>query len=228
MTAGWFGKIPALGDFTSRRLPPEFVGPWDTWLQASVAASRTALGARWLDVYLSSPLWRFALMAGCCGEQAWLGVVMPSVDRVGRYFPFTIAAPICASTVALDTVASDTEWYRATEEAALAMLDSQASADDLEVLLGALPPLPQTGTAVPDDSSLGRFWHEAGPSPLSADIPTDTLGESLAASITSLCAHATRGKTLWWACSADTGALRLHGFDGLPAPGEYTRLLSHR
>ena len=93
---GFFGKLPALGDFVERALPAEFVTPWDAWLQRAIAASRASLGEQWLDIYLTSPLWRFVLGAGPCGARAWAGVMMPSVDRVGRYFPLTVAAPLPA------------------------------------------------------------------------------------------------------------------------------------
>ena len=52
-----------------------------------MAASRAALGDRWLDVYLTSPAWRFASAAGACGPAPVIGLMVPSVDRVGRYFP---------------------------------------------------------------------------------------------------------------------------------------------
>uniref|UniRef100_UPI0013C2CB68 type VI secretion system-associated protein TagF n=1 Tax=Pseudomonas viridiflava TaxID=33069 RepID=UPI0013C2CB68 len=45
----------------------------------------------WLDAYLVSPLWRFAVPANLLGSQPVAGVMMPSIDRVGRYFPLTIA-----------------------------------------------------------------------------------------------------------------------------------------
>ena len=59
--AGWYGKIPALGDFASRRLPDEFTQRWDAWLARAIETSQAALGGAWLDTYLSGPLWRFAL-----------------------------------------------------------------------------------------------------------------------------------------------------------------------
>jgi len=62
--------MPCLGDFVSRRLPPEFIAAWDTWLQRSVAASRGALGESWTDVFLTSPMWRFVLAPGACGTEA--------------------------------------------------------------------------------------------------------------------------------------------------------------
>jgi type VI secretion system protein ImpM len=87
---GIYGKLPSHGDFLQRRVPPEFLTPWDDWLQAGIAASRTALADQWADTYLTSPLWRFALSASACGRAAVAGLVAPSVDRVGRFFPLTL------------------------------------------------------------------------------------------------------------------------------------------
>src|SRR5262249_35940975 len=36
---GWYGKLPSLGDFASRRLPVEFVKAWDSCLQEVIPAS---------------------------------------------------------------------------------------------------------------------------------------------------------------------------------------------
>ena len=63
---GFYGKLPSHGDFLRRRLSDAFVGGWDAWLQDCLAGSREALGDRWLDVYLTSPAWRFA--AACCND----------------------------------------------------------------------------------------------------------------------------------------------------------------
>ncbi len=89
---GFYGKLPSHGDFLCRRAPESFVGPWDGWLQQCIAATRSALGDRWLDVYLTSPSWRFGCAAGACGPAPAVGVMAPSVDRVGRYFPLTVVA----------------------------------------------------------------------------------------------------------------------------------------
>ena len=88
--AGWYGKLPALGDFAGRRLPGEFVARWDGWLQRGMARSRGDLGERWMDLYLTFPVWRFMVPAEAAGQFAWCGVLLPSVDRVGRCFPLTI------------------------------------------------------------------------------------------------------------------------------------------
>jgi type VI secretion system protein ImpM len=91
---GLFGKLPSHGDFLRRRASDAFVDAWDAWLRECLAASREALGERWLDVYLTSPAWRFVCAAGACGPAAVIGLMVPSVDRVGRYFPLTLVADL--------------------------------------------------------------------------------------------------------------------------------------
>ncbi len=91
---GWYGKLPHLGDFASRRLPGEFIRTWDVWLQEVLQATRASLGEAWLDCYLTMPIWRFVLLPGLVGPSGWAGVLMPSVDRVGRQFPLTLAVAL--------------------------------------------------------------------------------------------------------------------------------------
>jgi type VI secretion system protein ImpM len=90
--AGWFGKIPALGDFASRRLPPHFVERWDRWLSTELSDGRGALGADWPPSYLEAPLWRFVLTPGLLDGRYWFGILMASADRVGRWYPLSLAA----------------------------------------------------------------------------------------------------------------------------------------
>src|SRR5260370_19714540 len=89
---GFFGKLPSHGDFVSRRLPPAIIAVWEAWLDAGLERSRELLGQGWLEGYLSIPIWRFAVSAGCCGDPSVAGVLMPSLDRVGRYYPLPILA----------------------------------------------------------------------------------------------------------------------------------------
>ncbi len=91
-TFGAYGKIPALGDFFRLGAEREFVTPWDIWLQTTLLAARQALDDRFEDCYMSAPIWRFALPPSVAGTQGVVGVLMPSVDRVGRQFPLTLVA----------------------------------------------------------------------------------------------------------------------------------------
>ncbi len=120
---GYHGKIPGRGDFVYNRLPREFIDPWDAWLQSAIASSRNCLMDQWLDTYLTSPIWRYYLSPGLCGEHGWAGVMMPSVDKVGRYFPLTTACSLPAEFNPFDLMADQTEWFVEAEELMLSLLD---------------------------------------------------------------------------------------------------------
>ena len=130
---GWFGKLPSLGDFASRRLPDTFVHGWDRWLQNGLACAREQ-DADWLSGYLVAPIRRFWLAPGVLGPAGWAGLVMPSVDRVGRHFPLTVARPLQPLAAAL----AARDWYRALDYAARQVLDMDYTVDDFEQALSEL------------------------------------------------------------------------------------------
>ena len=45
---GWYGKLPTLGDFASRRLESDFIEPWDLWLGEAMQVHRQSLGEAWV------------------------------------------------------------------------------------------------------------------------------------------------------------------------------------
>lgn len=130
---GCFGKIPQLGDFVTRTLPREFVDPWDAFLRRLLTGSREALGSQWLDVYLRAPIWRFSFPAGHAAPSAVAGVLMPSVDKVGRYFPLTIAILLPSATSDLRD-----QWFDQAEALSLDTLEDSFDAISLAARLEAL------------------------------------------------------------------------------------------
>lgn len=136
---GLYGKIPAHGDFIDRQLPVSFIRNWDEWLQVAIANSKERLGENWLDLYLTSPIWRFMLSAGTLNELSWAGILVPSVDSVGRYFPLTIAIPL-PTTCGLTTFCLQNDsWFQAIEAAALDTLQDGLNADQLSERLLQIP-----------------------------------------------------------------------------------------
>ncbi len=152
---GCYGKLPGLGDFLSRRLDPTFVAVWDRWLQAGLQDSRAHLGQQWAECYLHAPIWRFALAPGLCGERAMLGILMPSVDSVGRYFPFSIIQEAGAMWPAAWAVAEAGGWFDRVERVALAGLNDNLGPEQMDTLLAdcLLPSLPA--------STAGNGFHVA-------------------------------------------------------------------
>lgn len=127
---GLYGKLPAHGDFIYRDLPTSFINTWDAWLQTFISCSQEQMGEAWLDTYLTSPIWRFAFSEGVIDQHVWAGIMLPSVDRVGRYFPFSVVTRL-PSTLNPFEVITQANWYESIESAALKALDGQLVLDDL-------------------------------------------------------------------------------------------------
>ncbi len=122
---GFYGKLPCRGDFLRRRVPQEFVDAWDPWVQECISESWHQLEERWLESYLTSPVWRFVLADGVCGTGAYAGVMLPSVDRVGRYFPLTIVARWNVDDSLVDAACLQQRWFEAAEALAGQALDAE-------------------------------------------------------------------------------------------------------
>lgn len=135
---GFFGKIPAHGDFVSRDLSNQFVADWDQWLQAVIPESRTILAEDWLDTYLVSPIWRFVVSKGIISDETWCGVLLPSVDSVGRYFPLTIAFPLGISISPCEFLAENDKNFAELESECREALEGSLSADCLSDNLRAI------------------------------------------------------------------------------------------
>jgi len=205
---GWYGKIPAMGDFVSRRLPEAFVTRWDRWLAEGIAESKATLGDQWLDAFLHAPIWNFGLKPGHIDARAWFGVMMPSVDRVGRYFPLTIAAPVRLPASA-NQARLVQAWLGGLASAALASLAEGHTVDGLEAALAALPvPELVSPATVPSD----------GPWPLVGDDFT----EAVSAAALDCLWQRTADLSLWWCAGGDS--IRLHA--GLPESHAFKFLLA--
>lgn len=216
---GWYGKLPTLGDFASRRLPQHFIEAWDIWLQASITESRAHLGENWLSVYLTSPMWRFALMPGACTPEAWAGLLLPSVDKVGRYFPLTFALQLDPLTAVLSAEA----WYSALEQVALSTLNVDCSIEDLERRLAQLEAPAASPQRIPAQDFANWWYNESGSS-FEIDC-TESLAPLIMQTAQQGWAAAGYGKSIWWAHAEQSPAARVHCFAGLPPANEFASLM---
>lgn len=85
----FYGKLPWVGDFIARNIDFAQQQKIDHWLSDGLFELRDK-DENWLDSYLSAPVCKFILPAGVWSELPVCGAVMPSVDKVGRYFPFIL------------------------------------------------------------------------------------------------------------------------------------------
>jgi type VI secretion system protein ImpM len=154
-SAGWFGKIPALGDFASRRLPASFIDPWDAWLSGELSAAQLMLADSWTAVYEHAPISSFCLGSGVIDEHAWSGILVPSVDRVGRRFPLTIAVNRPDIEQPL--------WWNDFVALGRRALDPAHGAEWLDEALSELfnrprEPLPLADAVLTEGASMWVFW----------------------------------------------------------------------
>ncbi len=213
---GFFGKLPSRGDFIGRQLPKTFVAPWDAWLQDAIAHSRAQMGEDvWREYYRVSPIWRFALGPGLCGADAYAGIMMPSMDRVGRYYPLVIAAPLAPGGPLLALPSASEAWFQQAEQLALAALER----DDLDLdafshhvaALGAptMPTLKAVG---------GNAWYCPLPESLDLARAAPTLAIHLLR-------RAFPQPSLWWTEGSEWIARCLLICAGLPPATGFAALL---
>lgn len=222
--AGYFGKMPARGDFLSHGLPREFIDAWDDWIQLALEHSHNQFSDGWLDMYLTSPVWHFALAPAVCGNASWTGVLMPSVDAVGRYFPLTIAAPVDSGTNITTVLSVAQPWLTKVEELARSCLDDEFDLASFDQEIRALEcPAGESSSTGPDaDDPVGdrllNAWRYGLTSParLMSDCP---------ALVRELMERLFFAYSLWWTAGSTRVSPTLLICQGLPPPEGYAAML---
>ena len=78
------------------------------------------------------------MSAGICGRQAVAGVTIPSVDRVGRYFNFTMASILPEEIAPVIFASNYSEWLVGLESLALSILEEEMDQDRIEAAINEL------------------------------------------------------------------------------------------
>ena len=225
VSPGFFGKLPAVGDFVSRRLPRNFLDPWDRWLQAAIASSQEQLGDAWLNNYLTSPIWRFVLSAEVAGPMPYSGIMMPSVDKAGRYFPFTLASILPMDTNLIQIAGNSHAWYEAAEAVALSILDEEPpDIESLDSQIDALGLLAPVGVGKSD--GLPRDNGESGIKPWHVPMGSVTgLMDILPVMMQCLTEKRFGAYSLWWSAGSEQITPAMLICEGLPPVKGYAAML---
>lgn len=220
---GWYGKLPAHGDFVTRRLPAAFVEGWDAWLNAVLAGSRERLGEGWREAFLSAPAWRFVLAPGVLGAEGWAGVIMPSVDSVGRYFPLTVAAALPAGNLdPLATLVRAHQWYAEVEPVVAFALTPQAEIGTFDAQL-ANRRFPADLLAVPEETDATIPPRSRAPRALWIPLGPEFQGE---AGLRGLAAPLAAPYTAWLAEGSEIFGRSLMLCEKLPAVEQFCAMLN--
>jgi type VI secretion system protein ImpM len=217
---GWFGKLSSLGDFAQRRLAPPWVQGCDAWLSQGMAALQQR-GPQWLPQYLAAPVWRFAwgpgVAPGDAAPQWWFGVLMPSCDSVGRYFPLLVAQPRTAAPDDRFGWAHLDLWWQQLVQASLRTLADGASLERFEAELAGLPPWPVPGGGALLQRVPGSERWRSAPAAGAGDVAQALAGDALRERLA--------GHSLWWACRSDGSAGDCVLAQGLPSPAQFAALM---
>jgi type VI secretion system protein ImpM len=230
MDVGFFGKLPTHGDFLRRRVADDFVAAWDPWLQECIADSRRVLGEQWLSIYLTSPVWRFALGPHVCGAAPVAGLLVPSVDRVGRYFPLTLVWP---TPIELSTLEVAIHFQQGFERAERLLLDTLALehfefSDFDRSVMGLADNLsranPQHGLRMTKQSATAVVLSKARPWCIPLQEVAALQAPALQLFGCQLDAHSDTGG-LWWTDGSAVVAPSWLLTRGLPDAGSYSAML---
>jgi type VI secretion system protein ImpM len=179
-------------------------------LQEGMLAARASLGDRWQDCYFSAPIWRFNLSPGLAGAAPMTGVMMSSVDRVGRQFPLTLVSPQADGSAPILQHILSIPAFESLEGVALDALEDSMTRDTLAERLGAITLDPVLPAITVTEAQGGLVVTGPG---------NGALVPQLLAALT---APRFRKPSVW---SADIdGATRLMICEGLPAGGQMTGL----
>jgi type VI secretion system protein ImpM len=222
-TVGFFGKLPSHGDFIERRVGSAFRDLWDEWMQRCIVESRQELAGRWLDCYLTSPMWRFYLCDGVAGVGSYAGLLLPSVDRVGRYFPLTVVVELPIGIPAAGFAAAASDWFEEIEQLCADALQNpqfdlgafdaalEASADKLSGVDRL-----QAATVFPGNSSQ---WHWPTAS-------VNGFAAAVSAPLMSMAQGALRPMTMWWTAGSELIEPCVLLNRALPRPDSFAALLA--
>ena len=228
---GFYGKLPCRGDFLQRRVSEAFVEVWDAWLQRCLAESIAQMQGRWLEAYLTSPVWRFVLSPGICGDGAYGGVMVPSVDRVGRYFPLTIVASWEPENSALAVACGAHSWFDRAEELAL----DAPEASDFDLFDAGVAQLPALANAQDAAEAVTLRGHldrvESASETQGWRVPLRSV-HSLQRAVNLLAAReierTLQPLSLWWSDGSKDTEPTWVCQRGLPPPQSFARMLSEQ
>lgn len=216
---GFYGKLPTYGDFIQKRLPTDFINPWHEWLQSGMVAVREKDPDGWMTFYLNCPAWSFVLSAGICGEQAVAGVTIPSVDRVGRYFNFTMASILPPETSPAIFAGTYANWLDDLEDLALSVLEQEMDQDAIENLINnsaaelCMIPTLQTTYSVNEGHTRVVAEDSAGVTELAPDL------------LHRLIEKEQQQYGLWWHRGSSQVSAQLISCTGMPSADVYLGLM---
>ncbi|CAI0701189.1 TPA: type VI secretion system-associated protein TagF [Serratia fonticola] len=139
---GWYGKIPAEGDFLQRRLPNAVINRWAHWFQSGLLNLQHELPDNGKHLFGYAPVWNFVIPAPLGNQYVQMGCLLPARDRVGRYYPVCAMRLWALHDWRKQQLNIAANWYNQLGHTLLNGVRNGFSAEQIDRALLAIPELP--------------------------------------------------------------------------------------
>jgi type VI secretion system protein ImpM len=165
------------------------------------------------------------LSAGVIDSLPAVGILMPSVDKVGRYFPLIVLRPLPATACLCQELIGNRVWFERVEALALYALQQDVSADQLLALL-----LEQERLAGDKDGldAAVKPYHPdwSRPVVLTMSQPDQGPIEGFPFLLDSFLQQRFASYSLWWTGGSQQMGASLLVSSYLPAPRQFAAMLN--
>jgi type VI secretion system protein ImpM len=221
---GLFGPLSSVPEIVTWSLPESFSDPWQKWLEAALVQSQDNLGDRWTVAFSNAPIWRFALAPGLVGPRPVTGLLMPSADSKGRYFPITFAYLLGLGVPLTRAVTEGVSWFHALENLALSTLEDGFDATRLAKRLTRLGIPFADADSDHASSKTAPDWYGR-----SRRFAADLSGEWRLPSeedLHKMTGRFVAGRSLWWSSGTESIDPSFLVCDGMPEAAAFSALLN--
>jgi len=220
---GWYGKIPAAGDFMHRRLPRDLIAWWDRWLQYGLAALKQAPDDSAARSFAAAPIWNFAIPSGPSGSVAQMGCIAPSRDRVGRGYPLCVIMAIPEDKYHSSMLDGASDYYRQIGISMLSAVRHGCAAEqfDRELMEIRVP-----GPVQPAERSSGSDIMDILNAGLEGDAEPVAKRTLAAWPELPFCFNPSSHTSYWWTNQVDGAALQTYVHGGSLNAALFTRLFA--
>lgn len=214
---GWYGKLPAAGDFVRRRLSSEVVNWWHRWLELGLPNVKENYARQ--NLFFHAPIWNFALPASHGCEMVQIGCIAPSRDRVGRLYPLLVSLYVPPAYYEPQLIAGSSRFYQQAGQCLLKAVSLGCSVDqfdrslvDSNLTMTAMLKRQTTLETAPQGGDILSILNEGH-----SEVPTEQLEEEGSSWPNLAGFFDPRGSnSYWWTNQATGAALRAQVHGGAP------------
>jgi type VI secretion system protein ImpM len=161
---------------------------------------------------MAAPFWRFAALLPYCRDKGLAGVMIPSIDKVGRHYPLSVIAVLDSPKAAIAAALRSQHWFCHIERVALSALLGHLSFAEFDAKLASTMSPGGSGLLSPDALRCG----------VGALDPTRLSPAAISRSAPSRPA----AFSLWWTRTPGRGRQAFLMFPGLPGSDDFLRLVT--